>query len=119
MIELTIGDTDVDEKQENFDNLKKCLMDKGYIDLANKLIKQNDEAREKIKTVMANLPRCVYQGDLNNSNIVIDKEDNFRGIIDFNMYGTEVNVNCFLNEAMYFLKKMDFEDLSARTFFRK
>ena len=119
LIELANGDTDVDEKQENFDELYKCLKDNGYTELADKLRKQNDKTRAKIKTFMRDLPRCVYQGDLNNSNILVDEDKKFCGIIDFNMHGTEVNVNCFLNEAMYFLKKKDFEDLLARDIFSK
>lgn len=31
-----------------------------------------------------------------------DDNGHFKGIIDFNMFGTEVNINCFLNESMYY-----------------
>ena len=65
------------------------------------------------------LPRCVYQGDLNRSNILIDKNKHFTGIIDFNMYGTEVNVNCFLNESMYYLDEQDFETMTATELFER
>lgn len=119
LIELSASDTDVDEKQENFDDLVKHLKTKGYTDLILKLIKLNNDSRQKIKESMKILPRCVYQGDLNTSNIVVDKDANFRGIIDFNMFGTEVNINCFLNESMYYLTKTDFDTLSAKEIFAK
>ena len=56
-----------------------------------------------------NLPRCVYQGDLNPSNILVDQYKNFAGIVDFNMYGTDVNINYFINESMYYMQKEDFD----------
>ena len=53
------------------------------------------------------MPRCVFQGDLNPSNILIDDNNDFKGIIDFNMFGTDVNINCFLNESMYYIEDKD------------
>lgn len=119
LIELSASDTDVDEKQENFDDLLRCLNAEGYTNLVLKLNELNTTSRKNIKAAMKTLPRCVYQGDLNNSNIVVDKDGKFRGIIDFNMFGTEVNVNCFLNESMYYLTKNDFDELSAEEIFAK
>lgn len=119
LIELGPFDKNVDEKQENMDVLIKCLIDNGYGELADKLIKLNSKVRDRIKARMNKLPRCVYQGDLNDSNILVDENNKFKGIIDFNMYGTEVNINCFLNEAMYFLEEQDFEKMSAESIFAK
>ena len=119
LIELAIGDTDIDEKQENFDDLIKCLKEKSFFELADQLTCMNEISREKIKRYMRILPRCVYQGDLNNSNIVVDEDNQFRGIIDFNMFGTEVNINCFLNESMYYLKRQDFEELQGKEIYTK
>ena len=50
----------------------------------------------------------MYQGDLNNSNILI-KDNHFYGLIDFNLSGTEVNINCFLAETN---RGFDEEDLN-------
>jgi len=44
---------------------------------------------EKIKKVFNELPRCVYQGDLNSSN-ALHQDGRFAGLIDFNMAGTDV-----------------------------
>ena len=68
----------------------------------------NFSARSKIKDHISILPKCVYQGDLNSSNILLDDNNKFCGLIDFNMYGTEVNINCFLNESMYYLNERRF-----------
>lgn len=119
LIELGPFDTDRDEKQENLDNLITKLKEKGYEELANKLIDVNIKARNKIESMLKELPRCVYQGDLNFSNILVDDNDNFKGIIDFNMFGTEVNINCFFNETMYYLTIEDFKTLTSQEIFDK
>lgn len=119
IIELCVYDKDIDEKQENFNELIECLKSFGYQDLVRTLIEVNEKARLKIKNIMNQLPKCVYQGDLNNSNLLIDEQGHFCGIIDFNMFGTEVNINCFLNESMYYIQKEDFDALSGREVFDK
>lgn len=119
LIELGPFDKDTDEKQENMDILVKCLLNRSYDEIAIRLSKLNTKSRDRIKEYLHKLPRCVYQGDLNSSNILVDEDNKFRGIIDFNMFGTEVNINCFLNESMYFLEEEDFEQMSASDIFSK
>lgn len=119
LIELGPFNTDIDEKQENLDMLINTLQGEGYDELADKLVALNKEVRSRIKRKLDKLPRCVYQGDLNNSNILVDESGKFKGIIDFNLFGTEVNINCFLNEAMYYLTMEDFKTLSAKEIFNK
>lgn len=109
----------VDEKQENFDDLILTLSKHGEDELVSKLTRENTALRRNINSAVDKLPKCVYQGDLNASNIVIDDHHRFRGVIDFNLFGTEVNINCFLNEAMYFFEKEDFEVLSADEIYHK
>lgn len=113
IIDLSPFDEGIDEKQENLNTLVSCLNSNNYGLLAQKLIHLNINARLKILQHFNKLPRCVYQGDLNSSNILVDEKYKFKGIIDFNMFGTEVNINCFLNESMYFIRENDFDTLSA------
>ena len=119
LIELGPFDVDKDEKQENIDRLSEALRVCRYDERQAQLIKMNTYHRMQIEKYLQQLPRCVYQGDLNESNILVDEQGNFSGIIDFNMFGTEVNINCFLNETMYYLECEDFETLSAKEIFRK
>lgn len=114
IIELGPLDKEVDEKQENIDMLVEALVSHGHKDLGKKLATLNIRARDNIFKNLHRLPRCVYQGDLNNSNILVDHGNNFKGIIDFNMFGTEVNINCFLNESMYYIKREDFEEMAPK-----
>lgn len=119
LIKLGPFDTDRDEKQENLDMLINTLQGEGYNEIADKLVELNKKARSRIERKLNKLPRCVYQGDLNSSNIVVDDKGKFKGIIDFNMFGTEVNINCFLNETMYYLTIEDFKTLTAKEIFDK
>lgn len=121
LIDLAPLDQEVefDEKQENLNSLIDILVEHGNFSEAEKLKKLNMCARNHIKTCYDFLPRCVYQGDLNSSNVLLDVNHHFIGIIDFNMYGTEVNINCFLNESMYFLEEQDFKELTATEIFEK
>ncbi len=115
IIELAPGDIDIDEKQENLNNLL------GFIEnsnLKNKLIKFNNDNRNEIKKHLNDLPRCNYQGDLNDSNILI-KDNKFYGLIDFNYSGKEVNINYFINECRYDLEEKDIIELSSLEIYEK
>ena len=62
-------------------------------------------------TVFTELPRCVFQGDLNPSN-ELHKDGHFAGLIDFNLAGTDVNINVFLNETNWFPEEAEFDKMS-------
>ena len=113
IIDLAPLDIDIDEKQENLNSLVEELTKIGQVELAIRINEFNNVNRQKIINVFDQLPRCVYQGDLNDSNILI-KDNKFYGLIDFNMSGTEVNINCFLSETDRGILPGDFENYSAK-----
>ncbi|MBO4235727.1 MAG: phosphotransferase [Firmicutes bacterium] len=87
----------IDEKQQNFNALCQALRGMGEGELVERLEQKHSEVRELIKSVHYELPRCVFQGDENLSNVLIDENRHMVGMIDFNMAGTEVIVNQFAN----------------------
>ena len=89
----------VDEKQDNFNQLISLLRNEEENDLANRLETRHEDIRHKLKAVYRELPRCVFQGDENFSNVLVDDEQKFAGFIDFNLAGTEVIVNQLVNLA--------------------
>lgn len=98
IIDLAPLDEGIDEKQENVNDLVTSLYESGDAEMA-KLVKNfNDTLRTRIREHYKELPRCVIQGDLNSSNILV-QDGKFIGIIDFNMAGTEVNINHFCSET--------------------
>ena len=87
----------VDEKQDNFNHLTKYLVEIGEDKLADKLTKRNEIIRAELKKVYKSLPHCVFQADENFSNVLVDENGHFAGLIDFNLAGTDVIVNHFAN----------------------
>lgn len=113
IIDLAPLDTSIDEKQENLNRLLQCLKKHGLENTAAQAARCNDKSRGIIKAYFDDLPRCVYQGDLNYSNILVNEDNSFRGLLDFNMSGTEVNINCFLNETTVDPSQEDYGEYSA------
>lgn len=112
IIDLAPLDVDIDEKQENTNTLVAALREAGYPDLAQQVDDLNNMARSRIMTVFADLPRCVFQGDLNTSN-ELHQDGHFVGLIDFNLSGTDVNINVFLNETNGFPDEVEFDKMTV------
>jgi len=112
IIDLAPLDVDIDEKQENTNALVAALREAGYPDLGRQVDDLNNMLRSRIMTVFAALPRCVFQGDLNASN-ELHQDGHFVGLIDFNLSGTDVNINVFLNETNWFPEEAEFDMLSV------
>lgn len=87
----------MDEKQENMGELTVALRLAGRPDLAQRYEKLNGGLREKLKAVYRKLPRCVFQGDENFSNVCLDEDGKIVGLFDFNMSGTDVIANYLAN----------------------
>ncbi|MBQ1643935.1 MAG: hypothetical protein II103_05335, partial [Treponema sp.] len=54
----------------------------------------------------------MFQGDLNLSNVLVD-HGHFAGLIDFNLSGTDVNINVFVNETNWFPEEADFDQMTV------
>ena len=118
IIDLAPLDVDIDEKQENTNALVAALREYGYMELAQQVDDLNNEMRRRIMTVFAELPRCVYQGDLNSTN-ELHQDGHFVGLIDFNLSGTDVNINVFVNETNYFPDEDEFDRLTVEQIVEK
>lgn len=112
IIDLAPLDTQVDEKQENANALVKALEEAGEGELARQVQNFNDALRQEIMPAFRELPRCVFQGDLNSANY-LHKDGRFVGIIDFNMSGTDVNINVFSNETNAFPSEQEFDAMTV------
>lgn len=106
----------MDEKQDNFNQLIRLLRSEEEDDLANRLEVRHTDIRRKLHEIYRELPRCVFQGDENFSNVLIDDVQHFAGFIDFNLAGAEVIVNQLANLAGfdYDEKQTDPEGAEAR-----
>jgi hypothetical protein len=57
-----------------------------------------NENREMLKKIYPALPTSVFQADLNRSNLLIDEEGNFKGVLDFNICGKDVFLNYLMRD---------------------
>lgn len=60
--------------------------------------------REEFEPVYRSLPQAVFQGDINDTNILIGEEGEFRGMIDFNLSGTETILNYTFCESFGYME---------------
>ncbi len=118
LIDLAPLDIAVDEKQENCDTLVDTLKEAGLAQLADRVVQYNGMLRQRILEDFRAMPRCVYQGDLNNSNL-LHRDGHFVGLLDFNLSGTDVNINVFVNETNWFPDASDFDSLSVPAILEK
>lgn len=118
IIKLPDWEDDIDEKEQNYRLLRERLLSIDQSNLISRLDELNQYCRSRINEALPKLRRCSIQGDLNATNILVDN-NKFIGLIDFNMSGTEVNINNILNETRYDLSMVDFENLSAEEIFEK
>ena len=105
----------IDEKEDNFNQLIVLLRSEKEDCLAERLIERHAQVRKNLKAVYRNLPRCVFQGDENFSNVLIDENERFIGFIDFNLAGTEVIVNQLVNLAGFDYDEKHAEPEGAQT----
>lgn len=89
----------MDEKQENFNALMSDLKAVGELELIDELTASYQKNRNELLAIYKELPRCVFQGDENFSNLCVDEENHIIGLFDFNMSGTEVIANYLANIA--------------------
>ena len=102
-----------DEKQQNCDLLAAALRDAGEGELAAEIAALNAALRQRLRGLYPRLPRCVFQGDENRTNLCLDDAGEIRGIFDFNMAGTDVCVNYLANQVMFLYDNADV-NLAAR-----
>ncbi|MCD7822843.1 MAG: hypothetical protein LUG86_02300 [Oscillospiraceae bacterium] len=89
----------IDDKQGNCNTLIQDLKNLGEIELAKDVFNVNETIRRELLSFYKELPRCVFQGDENFSNICVDDKNTIIGLFDFNMAGTDVNANYLANIA--------------------
>lgn len=64
------------------------------------------ENKNQLEPVYRDLPKSVFQADINSSNILLDEDNKFVGVFDFNLAGKEVVLNYLFRETF----GNDFED---------
>lgn len=72
-----------------------------YLSRAETLLSLFYKRQDDLKKVYYSLPTSCFQADLNDSNILLDSDNNFVGLIDFNLCGKEPILNYAVREALW------------------
>ena len=72
-----------------------------YLSRAEALLDMFYKRQEDLREVYYSLPTSCFQADLNDSNILLDGDNNFVGLIDFNLCGKEPILNYAVREALW------------------
>lgn len=72
-----------------------------FLPQAEALLKMFYERQEEVRTFYSLLPTSCFQADLNESNILLDENNKFVGLIDFNLCGREKILNYAVRDAMW------------------
>lgn len=89
-----------------------------FLPRAEALLEMFYKRQEELKTVYPSLPTSCFQADLNDSNILLDEDSNFVGLIDFNLCGKEPILNYAVREALWGVSdKRLFGEKDSRLYF--
>ena len=72
-----------------------------YLPRAESLLDIFYKRQEELRAMYHMLPTSCFQADLNDSNILLDSDNNFVGLIDFNLCGKEPILNYVVREALW------------------
>lgn len=72
-----------------------------YTERAEELLNLFYKNQHRLAEIYDKLPTSCFQADLNDSNILIDNNQKFVGLIDFNICGREAVLNYALREALW------------------
>ena len=89
---------EVTEYVEEFDRLVKSRAPQ-FADRWRRLLALWESNRDALRRIYDMLPTSVFQPDDNVTNLLIDEDGNFKGVIDYNLSGSDVCINIFISAA--------------------
>lgn len=100
MFETFCPSDQMDEVLENALNWKKIAdsLPERFSEQVQRIWNLWGTNRENLEKIYHTLPTSVFQADLNSTNVLIDDEGVFRGVMDFNLSGKEVFLNYLMRE---------------------
>ena len=113
-----------DETDETTEDAKKWLdiaqtLPDEYSERVDRIWKKWLYSREELEKIYHRLPTSVFQADINDTNVLLDEDGNFKGVYDFNIGGREVYINYIIRQAPYVSTWDGYEELEADDVFLK
>ena len=114
----------VDENDETTDDAKRWLaiaktLPESFSAQIERIWNNWLEARKELEKIYHELPTSVFQADINETNVLLDEDGNFKGVYDFNLGGREVYINYLIRQAPYVSTYNTYDGLEADDTFLK
>lgn len=105
-----------DETDETTEDAKKWLdiaktLPEEFSERVERIWKNWMAARTELEEIYHQLPSSVFQADINDTNVLLDEDGNFKGVYDFNIGGREVYINYIIRQAPYVSTWDEYEEL--------
>lgn len=108
-------DEEIEEVAKNWHDLAGKLPAE-YRERVNAIWNRWLKNREELKKDYDQLPKSVFQADMNPSNLLVDENYVFRGLMDFNLCGRDVLINYVFREAPHIVTTRDFSAEGLRDY---
>ena len=113
-----------DETDETTEDAKKWLniaqkLPEEFAERVGRIWENWLKAREELEKIYHKLPVSVFQADINETNVLLDEDGNFKGVYDFNIGGREVYINYIIRQAPYVSTWDGYEELEKDNVFLK
>lgn len=73
----------------------------GFLPRWEKVLALFEENKRRLARVYGKLPTSVFQSDHFGDNLVLDENGHFKGVIDYNLAGTDTAINVFLYTVLF------------------
>ncbi len=97
------SDEETDEITQCVQTLDSLIKEKApeFTSRWQKILNLFDDNRKKLSEIYNSLPTSVYQSDTIGSNLLLDTDGHFKGVIDYNLAGFDTNINMFISTVFY------------------
>jgi len=90
---------------------KICRIAPSFAERANSILKAYELRRAEFEPIYRALPKATFQGDMNLSNLLFDGEGKFKGVMDFNLSGTDAILAYAFFESHYIVDDDELEEV--------
>lgn len=102
-LEPWVQEDTVDEVTECVQELDKLVKSKApqFTERWQEILKLWEKNRDELRKIYSKLPTSVFQADWSESNLLLDNNGHFKGVIDYNIAGEDTCLNMFLSMIIF------------------
>lgn len=102
-LEPVSPDEEMDEVSECVETFASLVREKApsFLPRWEHILSLFEENKQKLSEIYSSLPTSVFQSDEAGSNLILDDDGHFLGVIDYNLAGKDVVINRFLSTILF------------------